>query len=898
MKKLYLIDGMALIYRSHYAMAYNPLMTSSGIHTSAIFGFVNSVIKIIKDENPDYLCITMDTKGPTFRHEMYDAYKANRKAMPDEIQQQIPIFYDLFKDSNIPVLELKGFEADDILGTLTSKINENNLMKYIVSGDKDLMQLVNKSTNIYSIGNKFKPLTIYNEDKVLDKWGIEPSKMIDYLSLIGDSSDNIPGVAGVGPKTALKLLMEYNNLENIYESIDEIKNPKLKDKLIDNKENALMSKELVTIDLDVPVSFSLDNMLCKNIDYSNLQQKLNKLEIYTFDSFLGENLLFSFKDDDTEDKKYNKEYILVNTQEKLDFLIEEIRQNHVISLDLETDNINPISANIVGISLAMQPDKAYYISINSPHNKNLDIKTVLDALEEFAVSDKFQFIGQNLKYDINVLRNYKFYIKNVYFDTMVAESLISPEKNRYNLAQLSQDYLNYKMQDITELIGDKKNEITMDQVPIDDIVFYACEDADIALQVYLKQKLILDKKGINDLFFNIEMPLVGILADVEYNGVYVDIDVTEKLTKNISLEIEEISKTIFAMAGKEFNINSPKQLSAILFDDLLLKKFKKRSTASDVLEKLVDHHPIAEHLLTFRHLNKLVNTYLNKMPLLVNNKTNRIHTSFNQVVTSTGRLSSTKPNFQNIPIKTEIGRKIRTAFKAQNKNTYIFSCDYSQIELRILAHFSNENVLIDSFNNDLDIHNKTASLIFNINEEEVNFDQRRVAKTINYSIIYGAGAFRISQELKIPMKDASDIIKNYFLTYSKIKEYIDSTIEFAYNNEYVETLHGRQRKTYNLNSNNKNIVQAEKRAIINMPIQGTAAELIKIAMINIYNKIKDEKLETKMILQIHDELLFEVPENEIDNIKNIVINEMQNAIQLKVPIKVDYNFGENWLEAH
>ena len=448
---------------------------------------MNSVIKIIKDENPDYLCITMDTKGPTFRHEMYDAYKANRKAMPDEIQQQIPIFYDLFKDSNIPVLELKGFEADDILGTLTSKINENNLMKYIVSGDKDLMQLVNKSTNVYSIGNKFKPFTIYNEDKVLDKWGIEPSKMIDYLSLIGDSSDNIPGVAGVGPKTALKLLMEYNNLENIYESIDEIKNPKLKDKLIDNKENALMSKELVTIDLDVPVSFSLDNMLCKNIDYSNLQQKLNKLEIYTFDSFLGENLLFSFKDDDTEDKKDNKEYILVNTQEKLDSLIEEIRQNHVISLDLETDNINPISANIVGISLAMQPDKAYYISINSPHNKNLDIKTVLDSLEEFAVSDKFQFIGQNLKYDINVLRNYKFYIKNVYFDTMVAESLISPEKNRYNLAQLSQDYLNYKMQDIVELIGDKKNEITMDQVTIDDIVFYACEDADIALQVYLKQ---------------------------------------------------------------------------------------------------------------------------------------------------------------------------------------------------------------------------------------------------------------------------------------------------------------------------------------------------------------------------------------------------------------------------
>jgi len=889
---------MAILYRAHYAMVYNPLTTSTGIHTSAIFGFMNSLIKLLKEENPDYLAITMDTKAPTFRHKRYTEYKANRKQMPEELQEQIPIFYNLIEMSNIPMLKLNGYEADDILGTVVKNINNDSIEKYIVSGDKDLMQLVDETIKVYSPGNKFKPNTIYDNSKVLDKWGINSSEMIDYLALVGDVSDNIPGVAGVGPKTAVKLIKEYNTLEQIYDSLDLIKNEKLKEKLKTNKDKALLSKELVTIDINVPLKFDLDAMECSKIDFNNIQKKLNDLEIYAFDSFFSATSLFEENPRKSNKNDIKKEYILIDNEDILKSTLSQIKSKRIISIDLETDNIISRSANIVGISLSWSIDTAYYVPIISQNKNNLDIQVFLDLMKPFFENIKYKFIGQNIKYDIIVFRRYGVEIKNIYFDTMIAESLIAPEKNRYNLSLLAEKYLDYKMQDIEELIGTGKNQITMDEVDIDKILFYACEDADVTFQIYQKQKEILNELKLDKLFYDIEMPLVTVLSDMEYNGVYVDTKIINDLSSELKKELEMISKNIHDMSGKEFNINSPKQLAEVLFDELELKQFKKRSTASDILQRLRAHHPIAEHLLNYRHLNKLVNTYLDKLPNYINPDSNRIHTSFNQVVTSTGRLSSTKPNFQNIPIKTEVGRKIRKAFKVENDDFYIFSCDYSQIELRILAHYSKEQVLIDSFNDDLDIHNKTASLIFNKDENKINFDERRIAKTINYSIIYGAGPYRISQELKIPIKNASEIINNYFSTYPKIKNYIDSTIESGINNECVKTLNGRIRKTYNLKSDNRNIVEAEKRAIINMPIQGTASELIKIAMINIYKRLKEEKLKSKMILQIHDELLFEVSHNEIEKLQKLVVEEMQNAIPLDVPIKVDYNYDKDWLGAH
>ena len=899
-KKIFLIDAMALIYRAHYAMVYNQLTTSSGMHTSAVFGFVNSLLKIINDEKPDFLGICSDSKAPTFRHKRYDAYKANRKKMPDELQEQIPILYNIFEKANIPLLKLSSYEADDILGTFATKIDNEKNHTYIVSADKDLMQLVNESTSIYSIGNKFKPTTIYNEQKVLDKWQLGPNKIIDYLALVGDASDNIPGVEGVGPKTAVKLINEFNDVENIYNSLDDIKNIRLRDRLLNNKSNAFLSKELVGLDLNVPIEFNLDDMCVDNFDFSLIKEELNKIEIYNFDSKLDKFVDGSSSIDTFETLRDSKTYILVDEDKKFNKMLDILIESTIISIDLETTSLNPLDAEIVGMSLSVKENHAYYIPFISPNQLfPNDPNIILGKLLPIFNSDIYKFIGQNLKYDFLILKRYNVDIDHIYFDTYIAESLISSERTSYKLDNLSIEYLGYRMQPIEDLIGDKKQkQILMSDVPLDKICFYACEDADIVLKIYNKQKKILENLGLDNIFYNIEMPLISVLIEIEYNGLFIDVDMINDLSKDLKEKLVKISENIFSLSNKEFNINSPKQLSEVLFDDLQLKQIKKRSTASNVLHALKNYHPIANELLQYRHLNKLVNTYLDTLPSFINKNTNRIHTTFNQAIVSTGRLSSNKPNFQNIPIKTDLGKEIRKAFIAQNKNHYIYSFDYSQIELRILTHFTNEKELLKAFNNKQDIHLKTASLIFNVKQDEVDYKKRQVAKTINYSILYGAGPFRISQELKISIKDASEIIKSYFSSYPEIKNYIDDTVKFGEKNGFVKTLNGRQRKVSNIYSTNKNVVEAEKRAMINMPIQGTASELIKIAMINISKIFKEKELNSKMILQIHDELLFEVPEDELEIIHEIVTSEMETAINLNVPILVDSNYGNNWFEAH
>ena len=899
-KKIFLIDGMALIYRAHYAMVYNQLTTSTGMHTSAIFGFINSLLKILNDEKPDFLAVCSDTKAPTFRHIKYDAYKANRKKMPDELQEQIPVLYNIFEQANIPLLILDSYEADDIIGTVSKSFNDKNTHTYIVSGDKDLMQLVDDSTSVYSIGNKFKPTTTYNHKKVEDKWKIPPVKIIDYLALVGDSSDNIPGVEGVGPKTAVKLINAYETVESIYNSLDDIKNEKLRERLLNNKSNALLSKELVSLDLKVPIKFNLDDMQINNFDFSMMKEELNKIEIYNFDSNIDKYIDGGSSIDSFETVQDSRTYILVNNDKEFNSMITDIKNHSVISIDLETTSLDPFSADIVGISLSVKENHGYYIPFMSPGELfPTDPKTVLTKLSDMFESSKYQFIGQNLKYDLLILKRYNVDINNVYFDTYIAESLISPERTRYKLDNLAVEYLGYKMQPIEDLIGEnKKEQILMSEVPVEKVCFYACEDADVVLKIYNKQKEILEDMSLDNIFYNIEMPLINVLIEMEYNGLFIDVDMINNLSNDLKNKLEKISETIYSHSGREFNINSPKQLSEVLFDDLNLKPIKKRSTASNVLHVLKNYHPIAEELLEYRHLNKLVNTYLDTLPSFINSDTKRIHTTFNQARVSTGRLSSNKPNFQNIPIKTDIGKEIRKAFIPQNDNHFIYSFDYSQIELRILTHFTNETELLKAFNNEEDIHLRTASLIFGVPENQVDNSKRQIAKTINYSILYGAGPFRISQELKIPIKDASQIIKNYFISYPQIKNYIDSTVKFGEKHGFVKTLNGRQRKVSNIYASNKNIVEAEKRAMINMPIQGTASELIKIAMININKIFKDKNMISKMILQIHDELLFEVPENELDSVYKIVTNEMEGAIDFDVPIKVDSNYGNNWFEAH
>ena len=903
-ERLFIIDGMAQIYRAHFAMITNPLTTKDGKHTSVIYGFLNMLFKIIRDEKPDYLVIAMDSKSKTFRHDLFTDYKANRQKMPDEISYQIPILKEIINYLGVELIEKPGYEADDIMGSLSKIAESIDIESYIVSGDKDMLQMVNDNIIVYSPGNRFKPTTKFQKDNVKEKMGVYPDRVIDLLSLIGDSSDNIPGVRGVGPKTAIKLIEEFDNIENILNNVDNIKNERIKNLIKDNIDDLILSKELVTIKSDMDINFSKDDYKFIQIkDKDNVIKMIKDYELSSIATSLEKLDLIKIKNEPKIIKK--KDYHLILDDKQLDHAIKSIINAKIISFDLETTGVNPMTAEIVGLAISIDTDQGYYIPILFPNNidtrikPEINYKNIFKRIAPIFNCSKTLYLGQNIKYDILILKRYGIDVNGNMFDTMIAAHLIDPDRRSYKMDLLSLDYLEYEMMPIEKLIGPKgKNQKLMSDVELEKISYYACEDSDIALQLFKIFSEELSKNNLNKIFNEIEIPTMKVLIDMEFEGINIDISFFEKLSVQIGEEIENISKNIFSYTDYKFNINSPKQLSEILFDQLKLTPIKKRSTSVDVLEELKKQHPIAEELLKFRHFSKLKNTYLDAIPMHINPTTKKVHTSFNQTIASTGRLSSTKPNLQNIPIRTKISREIRKGFVSSNLDSYLFAADYSQVELRIMAHFSNENELIHSFKNNIDIHSRTAANIFKVKTEDVDFTQRRTAKVVNFSIMYGAGPFRLSQELDISLKEAKNIIEAYFDTYPGIKTFMENTLSNAREKGYVETLLGRRRYADGLTSSNMNIVKAEERACINMPIQGTAAELIKIAMINVHKKINEAKLKSKMILQIHDELLFDVPKNEIETLSNLVKYEMENAIKLKIPLKVDCDYGKNWFEAH
>jgi DNA polymerase-1 len=896
-KKLFIVDGYAILYRAHYALIRNPLITSYGFHTSALFGFSNHIIKLINDENPDYLVCAFDSKEKTFRHKMYSSYKANRPEMPLELQQQIPHLWEVLEAMNIPVLRKPGFEADDIIGTITNSVSDSQIESYIVSGDKDFMQLINDKVFLYAPGKRNYPPVIYDRQGVIKKWGLPPEKIIDLLALMGDSSDNVPGVSGVGVKTAVKLLKEYDNIESVLDNASKIKNKRVYDGLTNGRDSAYLSKELVTIVKDVDVDTSIEKFITNSFNREDLSKKFKELEFHGLLKYV------SVDDVDIKTKKIEKVYKTILNIDELKELVKKVQSSDMVSIDLETTSVNPMVAEIVGVSISFKKNEGFYVPIlYLEKNKNNfgtdDLEIVLENIKGFLENDKIKKVGQNIKYDTLIFSRNGINVTGIYFDTMVAASILNPSARSYKLDMLSVEFLNYTMVPIEDLIGRGKDQITMDMVPIEKAAYYAAEDADIVLQ--LSQIFIskLEENKQMDFFIDIEMPLITVLTKMELEGVFVDQESLNAMSVKIGDRLDILVKEIYKISDTEFNVNSTQQLAKILFDDLKLTQIKKRSTAENVLKELIQEHELPTLILEYRKLNKLKNTYVDALPTVINPDTNRIHSTFNQTIASTGRLSSTNPNFQNIPIRTKEGREIRKSFITQRENWEILSADYSQIELRVMAHLSEDLELCNAFNANLDIHTRTASLIYNVSIDDVQPDMRRTAKVINFGIMYGAGPFRISQELGISRKASQEIIKEYFNQYSGVKQYISATLDKARDDNYVETLLGRRRSVWDINSQNALKRQAAERIAINMPIQGSAAELIKIAMIDVQKNIELEHMSSKLILQIHDELLFEFPVEEKDVLIPLVKKSMENAMKLKVPIIVDYGSGKDWFEAH
>jgi len=897
-KRLFLIDGYAMLYRSHFALIRNPLINSKGMHTSALFGFINQVLKLIRKEKPDFLMAAFDSPKKTFRHERYPEYKATREKMPEEMREQLPYLWKLLKAMKIPTLEQPGFEADDIIGTLAVRANEKNLDTFIVSGDKDFMQLVNDNIFLYSPSGRQSEIKIYDKSGVKDKWGVPPEMIIDLLGLMGDSSDNVPGVMGVGEKTAVKLLKEYGTLENALDHADEVKNKRAREGLQSGREKALLSQELVTIDTNMNIDSNFEEMATDGFDVNELEGLFHELE---FQALI--NQIKSFKSEvPSQNEESEKDYKTLLDLIDIQKFANSIKEGEWLSFDLETTSLDPMSCDIVGFSFATKKNQAIYIPILYKEKEaNLfddHLNLVLNILRPVFENSKIPKTGQNIKFDALILRNHGLKVFGLKFDTLLAAHLINPDSRSLKLENLSFEHLNYRMLPIEDLIGKGRNQISMSEVELEKISFYASEDADIALQLTHIFDKKLKKQNLDKFFNEIEMPLLPVLLELEYNGMYVDSKMLSKMSDNLGNNIENLISNITKEAGTEFNINSTQQLANILFDIIGLPEIKKRSTAEEVLTRLKNEHPLPSLILEYRKLNKLKNTYIDALPTLINLKTKRIHSTFSQTVTSTGRLSSRNPNFQNIPIRTDLGREIRKAFKSENKDWIIFSADYSQIELRIMAHLSQDKTLLDAFNKGEDIHTRTAADVFNVDIDEVIPEMRRTAKIVNFGLLYGAGPFRMSQELGIPQKEAKSIIESYFERYSGIKDYIDSVIEYARANKYVKTILGRRRQVWDIDSNNHLHKEAAKRMAINMPIQGTNAEMIKIAMIDIQKELELKNMKSKMLLQIHDELVFEVPLEELNNLQNIVTNKMENSLPLSVPIVVDCGNGESWYEAH
>jgi DNA polymerase-1 len=896
MKRLILIDGSAVAYRSYFAFIRNPLINSRGENTGAVFGFVNSLNKIITDLDPDYMAVLFDTPKPTFRHEKYPEYKSTRAKAPDELVEQLPWVEKVIEALNITQISVEGLEADDLIGTLAEKAAaEKDLEVLIFTGDKDFYQLVDENIRILNP----KDYGVMDAEAVKEKFGVYPEKVIDVLALMGDSSDNVPGVPGVGPKTAVSLVAEFGDLNRILKEGPSKKKGKLAKSLEEYKDQAELSRDLVTIKTDCPIELDLDRFKLADPNIDSLVELFRRLEFQSLAEKYASRTAETLFDASAEQAK--SDYRRVNDLNELDSILDEAVKKGEIAIDTETTSLVPLDARLVGISLSFEEGKAFYIPVGHDQGENLPINKVLERLKKLFGSD-VKIIGQNLKYDRQVFKNHNTHLENPYFDTMIAAYLINPGARTYNLDSLALDKFNYKKMHIEELIGSGKKQIGFNRVDIERATFYACEDADFALRLKNVFYPEIEKLKLKDLFFDIEMPLLDVLGDMEENGVRIDIGFLEELSIEYGEKLDNVEREIFGEVGQEFNLNSPKQLGEILFDKLGLKSTRKtakggaRSTSVDVLEKLAEIHPVPKMVLDYRQYAKLKSTYIDALPEMVNDKTGRVHTSFNQTIAATGRLSSTDPNLQNIPVRTEEGKEIRKAFIPAGDGYKILSADYSQIELRLMAHMADDKTMIESFKKDEDIHRRTAAEVYGVDIKDVTDSQRRAAKTANFAIIYGVSAYGLSQQSELSVKESKDFIDIYFDRYPGIKRYMDHMINFARDNGYVSTMFGRRRYLSDINAKSVQARQFAERIAINTPIQGSAADMIKIAMINIAKDIKGMK--SMMILQVHDELVFDALEDEIKKLTQHIKKRMEGAVDLKVPIKVDIGLGDNWLEAH
>ena len=949
-KKLFLLDAYALIYRAFFALNKNPRINSKGVNTSAVMGFLNSLYEILKNERPSHIGVAFDVAGTAQRQEEYSEYKANREKMPDDLRESIPYIIRLIEAFNIPIYGVEGYEADDVIGTLSKKAEKEGFTTYMMTPDKDFGQLVTDKVLLYKPAKFGEPAQIWGPKEVCERYGIsEPKQLIDILGLWGDAADNIPGIPGIGEKTAAILVGKYGSVENLIAHADELKG-KQKENVIAFAEQGLMSKALATINLEVPVNFDEDELKAKEPDLPALMALFEELEFKTFakrflddykkthtgeaslDCFVprndgktsgsqapdlfsnetstpsgqfdlfnqdGGNGLLGFSDKDSA-KTVQHVYKLVETDEEIKALVERLSQQTRFVFDTETTNIDVYSADLVGLSFAIKAHEAWYLSM--PANRE-ECQRKLELLRPLFEDESIMKIGQNLKFDISMLAQYGISVKGKLFDTMLAHYLIEPEQ-RHNMDYLAEVYLNYVTIPIEELIGKGRQQKTMREVPVELVKEYAAEDADITMQLYEKLLPLLKENGVEKLFYEIEMPLVPVLSRMEANGVKIDTENLKQISDEFAVEIRKIEEQIYELAGMPFNIASPKQLGEILFEKLRIDEKAKKTktgqyaTGEEVLQKLAHKHPIVNLILDYRSLTKLKSTYLDALPALVNPEDGLIHTSFNQAVTATGRLSSNNPNLQNIPVRTEKGREIRRAFVPRSEQYTLLAADYSQIELRIIAHLSQDPAMVADFNLGHDIHAATAAKVFHVPMEQVTKEQRSRAKAVNFGIIYGMSAFGLAERMELSRSEAADIIKKYFEEYAGIKEYMNRSIALAKERGYAETILGRRRYLRDINGANSVVRGFAERNAINAPIQGSSADMIKIAMIGIQQELERLKMQSKMILQVHDELVFDAHLDELDTLKSIVQDKMVNAMPLSVPVVVEINTGANWLEAH
>ena len=887
-KKIVLIDGNSLLHRAFHALP--PLKTKEGLYTNGVYGFVTMLYKILDDYDPDYICVAFDRKGPTFRHLEYKEYKAGRKKTPDELGSQFPLLKEVLDRMNIKRLELDSYEADDIIGTVAKHCSDKDMDVIAVTGDRDYLQLVDNNTKVLITKKGITNLEVYDENAMEERYGVNSTQFIDLKGLMGDKSDNIPGVPGVGEKTGIKLLKQFGSIEGVYENIDKVSGKKLPEKLVENKQQAFMSRRLAEIVTNAPIEINLDEFKRENPDDEKLLELYKELEFKTFINRIDKEVVESNKE------KIEMNIKILKTQDELKSVMKNIKDGNEFIFKFVLDGDNPLNDIILGLSFKFEEENSYYIVFNDEN----DVVSKLRMLEDIFKNNNIFKSSHDIKEELLILFRYNIEISNIDFDSVVGEYLLEASKKDYSLKRIASEYLDIDIKDSNDLLGKGRNKKTLLDISTKDLSEYMCAKLNIIFKV---KSIILDKikeYKMEDLFYNVEMPLIEVLADMQYQGFKVDLDKLNELGEEFDNKISKLTDEIYELSGEEFNINSPKQLGNILFEKLELPVIKKTktgySTSAEVLEKLLGKHEIIQKILDYRQIVKLKSTYVDGLIPLIDKETHKVHSSFNQTITATGRISSTEPNLQNIPIKTEEGRKIRKVFVARNEDYKLLDADYSQIELRVLAHISDDPKLKEAYFENEDIHTKTASEVFHMPKNDVTSLMRSRAKAVNFGIVYGISDYGLSRDLNITRKEAKKYIDNYLENYSEVKKYMDNIVKEGKNKGYVKTLLNRRRFLPELKSRNYNVRSFGERTAMNTPIQGTAADIIKIAMLNVYKNLKNKGLKSKLILQVHDELIIETYKDEIEEVKDLLKDLMENAIDLKVPLKVEMHVGDSWYE--